>query len=440
MTENSKNPWTIEDERDHFPSVIEWWCPEVFFKTMDDNKKWSLNASFTYGYGNSKNNFISMFKMALFDQNKNTYFEYLDKMDKPLLMSKSIDGGFEIKYNKSFIKGSFPDYEMSFNDTKNNILIDLNFHAKSMPHWVAQDITNGRLPLGLSYYKYGFIPKLDVTGNIKLDDKTSKLKGIGYFEHVWGDSSFVNPFTHLSGLKETISTYTKFAGWWIHNNKVKIPKTIAFTSENNPIGYDWIWAVLDNGWTIFYGNLMFWVMKGPAAGVLILSKDDINYAEFGNMTFRYNKIKYAKELDFSYPSEIELHAAKGKEQLHLTFSMTQEPREYISRYSSGKYWLGLSICEAPGEVKGYYYDGDKKIDLKGFCKIEPQRKISRFGHNSIKLDFLLPPDGFGISADVDSHYIKKKISTHIQLIPRPKFRFIIKNTSQSKIENKKKVD
>jgi hypothetical protein len=81
------------------------------------------------------------------------------------------------------------------------------------------------------------------------------------------------------------------------------------------------------------------------------------------------------------------------------------------------------ICESPGSVSGYYFDGKKKIDLKGKCKIEPQRQVSRLGHNSLKLDFHLPPRGFGIDIDIDSHYLKKNLTTRFHLLPRPSFKF-----------------
>ena len=41
------NPWTPDDEREQFSSVIEWWGAEAFFKSVEDNKKWSFKASFT---------------------------------------------------------------------------------------------------------------------------------------------------------------------------------------------------------------------------------------------------------------------------------------------------------------------------------------------------------------------------------------------------------
>lgn len=437
MNEKNKNPWTPEDEREHESSVLEWWCPEAFFKTIEDNKKWHLNAAFSEGRGKSTK-VESLFKMTLFDQDNDKYFKYLSRSYKKLVKEKPSNDGFDIRYNDSYMEGLYPDYEIRFNDLENDIILDFKLHAKSMPHWVAQDITDGWLPLALGFYRYGFIPKMDLSGTMNINDRRFKIKGVGYFEHVWGDFSYYKPLSVISGLKKSLSTYSKLIGWWLKDNKIKIPRSITFSSENNPLGYDWVWAVLDNGWTIFYGNIMFWVMKGPATGTLILSKDDKTYQEWSNISFRYTKMDYGKNYDFYYPTELEITARKGKEKLHLRFTMTNECREYVSRYSGVKYWLDVVVCEAPGTVQGYYFDGEKKIKLSGFCKIEPQRQITVLGHNSLKIDFLLPPDGLGCSLELNSHFLRKKIFSEIQLAPRPKIRLGFNRIDDSKLHVNKR--
>jgi hypothetical protein len=425
---NNKNPWTKEDEREHFPCAVEWWCIEGFFKTVEDDKKWSFNSSITVGSGNN-GEAVAGLKTTLFDQKNNKYFIYRNLKFHGQNIStlynepNKINEGFYINHDESYMRGLFPDYIIHIMDLKNKILFDFNFQAKSMPQWVAQSITDGWLPWGLGFYRYGFIPKLDVSGKIKIKNKTFNVEGIGYLEHVWGDWSLKNPLYAFSNLKKAIFLYAKLGYWWLHNHTIKIPESITFTSENNPIGYDWVWAVMDNGWTIFYGNIMLWIMKGPAAGILILSKDGENYEDFCDIDFTYKKTKYSKNYDFSYPTELELIARKNKEILHLRFKMTNECKEFFQQFPEGRYWRAFVICEAPGIVDGYYYDGNKKINLKGFCKIEPQRQISKFGHNSLKLDFLSPPKGVGATFNLNSHFLRKNIQAQIQLAPRPKVSF-----------------
>jgi len=403
----NKNPWTTEDEREHFPSALEWWAVEAFFKSIENNKRWSLKAGFNEWFKKSEE-IGSIFNMTLFDQDKDKHYIYYLRSD--LARLKTNKDRFDVWFNDCFIKGSYPSYEMTFIDKKNNIKLEINYLSESLPHWVLQDITDGWLPMGLGSYRYGFIPKNQLSGTMKIEDETFTIKGKGYLEHVWGDFWYDNPFSNVSELKKTISIYSKLIGWWLHNHRAQIPKSIKFSTENNPFGYDWIWSLFDNEWTIFYGNALFWIMKGPIGGTLVLSKDGETYKEFCNVHFRYKKTQYSKNHDFYYPTELEVTAKHGKEQLYLEFKMTTEPREYVSKFHEGKYWLGLVICEAPGTANGYYTDDREKIKLSGVCKIEPQRQPSVIGHNSLSIDFLKPPKGVGVSFDLDSHYISSSAS------------------------------
>lgn len=428
------NPWTPEDEREHPLSVIEWWYIEAFFKSIEDNKRWSIKSGFNEWLYPKSKEIGCIFNMTLFEQDKNKHLIYYSRNDSTKL--KSDKDNYYVRYEDSFMKGSYPCYEFYFNDKKNNIKLDMRYQAEVLPHWLMQDVTDGKLPMGMGLYRYGFIPKCKISGTMIRNNTTYHIDGKGYFEHVWGDFWYDNPLSNFSGLKKTIPTYSKLIGWWLHNNKIRIPKSIMFATENNPLGYDWAWALLDNGWTIFYGNIMFWIMEGPAPGVLILLKDGNKYEEFGNIYFKYNKTRHSKEYDFYYPEEMEVTAQRRKEKLHLRFTMTTDSREHIVRFLGGKHWLGYVICEAPGTVDGTYFDGEKKIKLSGICKIEPQRQASVIGHNSLKIDILKPPSGVGISFDLDSHFFRKKIFTQIQLVPHPKIKFNLKKINNSNIDKK----
>ena len=425
-----KNPWTAEDEREHFPSILEWWCAIAFFKTHEEKKKWSVKASFAQWIEKTKKP-GSIINMTLFDQESKKHIFYLSKDETKKL--KSSKTKLEVGYDDSYIRGFYPHYDMSFHDVKNKIKLDIKYDAESLPRWIAQDVTDGWLPMGLGFYRYGFIPKCHLSGQMIIDDKIYTLDGKGYFEHVWGNFSYSSPLLNLRQLKKTISVYSRLVAWWMQNHKLQIPTSIKFSTENNPLGYDWAWALLDNGWMIYYGNILFWIMQGPTTGTLLLSKDGKHYTDFGNVHFKYNKIEYSKQHDFYYPTELEVLATQEAERLHLTFTMTAETREYVSRFTGGTYWLCFVICEAPGTITGSYHDGKHTTNLSGICKIEPQRQVSITGHNSLKIDFMKPPKGVGISFDLDSHYLKKKISTSIQLVPVPKIRWHLQRIKSEKI-------
>ena len=121
-----------------------------------------------------------------------------------------------------------------------------NNHAESQPYWVAQQITKGWLPWGLGYYRYGFIPKNEIKGNIIINDKKYTILGKGYFEHIWGDFSFFYLSSAKKSFKKTITIYVKLLGNWIHNQDIRFPKSIILSTDNRPPGYDWSWILLDN--------------------------------------------------------------------------------------------------------------------------------------------------------------------------------------------------
>ena len=438
MTNNKQPvcPWTPEDEREHFPSVIEWWCTEGFFKTLENNKRWSFKTTFSEWFQKKPKKIGSIYNLSLFNRETGEHFLDYTRNDEKKLESKK--DCFEVKFKDCYLKGLYPDYEMKIKNKDKDIELHLKYHAKSLPYWVAQQITGGYIPMGLGSYSYGFIPNGKLTGTMKVGEKDFSVDGKGYYEHVWGNFSYTNPLRNFSELKNTISTYMKLFRWRFHNSKIKIPKSIKFSTENNPLGYDWAWALFDNGWSLFYGNALFWIMEGPALGTIILTKDGGNYKEFGNIQFRYNKIKYSNNYDFYYPVELNLKAELGNEKLQLNFKMETNAGEYTHRFTGGEYFLGFVICEAPGIVDGFYFDGKKEIKLNGICKIEPQRQVSRVGHNSLKIDFLKPPKGVGITMDFDSHYFKKEIKTKIQLAPVPKVKCNCKRIDPSKIHKNKK--
>ena len=427
----SNNPWTKEDEREHPFSVIEWWCLISPIKTNEDNKDWWIKIAFSE-WNKDKNEIGSIINFDLLDQKNKKHYIYYVRSDSFRL--KSEENRFYVAFEDSFFEGQYPNYKIYINDKKNNIKLSTKFTAEALPRWIAQDITSGQLPMGLGYYRYGFIPKVKVSGKLIFNEKELNFAGRGYYEHAWGDMWFDNPLSGFSGLKKTVNIYLKLIRWWFRNNKISIPRSIKFSTENNPFGYDWAWSLLDNGWSLYYGNIMFWIMEGPSTGTLILTKDGKKYEEFANIQFRYINIKQSKTHDFFYPTELEINAKKGNKKLYLHFKMTDETREYFSRFSGGNYWIGFIINESPGVVNGYYYDGKEKIKLSGISKIEPQRQIAFEGHNSLKIDILKPPEGVGISFELDSHLIKKKMFAKIQLAPIPKIKLYMKRIDESIIK------
>jgi len=422
---NTLNPWTPQDEGDHFPIVKEWWTIETIFKTLEDNKKWNFMTIISYKMKPPG----SFFQYSLFDINS-----------KKCILRKDIDAEIEklhhekykvdLRYEDSTVKGLYPDYDINIIDKEKDFQIGFKYKAKSLPHWVAQEATEGKLPIGLNYYKYGFIPNCDLNGKMKIKNKIYTIKGKGYFEHIWGNWSYENPFQVVSGISKTFSTYLNLSKWWLSNHKPKIPDKIKFTTENDISGYDWIWGVFDNNWTLFYGNVMFWVSEGPAFGVLSITPDGKNYWDFCNINFHYNKCIYVKNYDIFIPSDLELFGKLNDKKIHLHFWLTTDSYEYIDPFKKKGFYKAFILGEMPSQVEGTYEDSEKKIDLKGDCKMMPLRQPSILGHNSICFKFIKPPKGFGIDIDLNSHYLKKKFLTKIHFAPRPKIKCDIKKLKE----------
>ena len=423
MKEKNNNPWTIKDEKEHFPSGREWWCSEAFFTTIEDNKKWGFKNGFTQWVDNP-NKIGSNYSQTLFDLKKNVFYRHYSSNRSGKL--KTGEKKLDIRFEDSYIKGLFPDYTTHVFDKTNNIELKINYHCISNPHWIAQDITNGWLPLGLGFFRYGFIPKIHLDGILKIKNKKFNITGTGYFEHAWGDFSFINPLSNSTKIKKTFTYFRKLLRWWKDNHNLSFPRSLSFSSENNPFGYDWFWAITDNGWTLFFGNIRFWLVEGPVMGTLILTKDGKNYTDFCDIKFKYNNVKHSKIFDFYYPTDLNISAKKGKEKIILNCQSLTKTMEGPTPSKSGKIWRGFVITEVPCKIEGYYLNDDKKTKIRGNAKMESHRLVSFLGHSSLKLNFLLPPDGFGLSSEYVSNYFEKNIKFDFKLAPKPKLRFNMK--------------
>jgi len=84
---NVHNPWTAEDEKEHFPCEMEWWTVESFFKTVEDDKNWSLKVVFNEGF-RKKKIVGSISNITLFDQDNNKYFKCYSRTLSKKLQSR----------------------------------------------------------------------------------------------------------------------------------------------------------------------------------------------------------------------------------------------------------------------------------------------------------------------------------------------------------------
>jgi len=408
------NPWTQQDECAHPESAMEWWAIEAFFHDKQKEKQWSLKAALN-NWQTKAGKIGTNYVFTLFDQITKKIYSF-DFRDDTTRITAEIDC-FDIRFQKNWMHGRFPVYTMQFTNPRDDITIKLSLKATVYPRWVAQDATQGWLPIGLGFYRYGFIPLCELSGTISIKGETIEIQGTGYFEHIWGDFTYHRTGAEFGKLKKTIHTYSTLAFTWFKQHTPQIPTCVGLATENNPLGYDWAWAVFDNGWTLFYGNILFWVMQGPAAGSLIISKDGTHYDELFDVQFQYIQTKKADRFSFHYPTCFDLHARYGDEQWKLRFTMDKSIHEYTVSFYEQRYWKGLVICEAPGQVEGTYSKEGNTTQLKGLCKIEPQRQVSASGHNTLFFKCVKPPKGVGAELSLESEVLKKKGYVKLHLIP-----------------------
>jgi hypothetical protein len=411
------NPWTPQDEGDHYPTMREWWCIETLFTTAKDHHKWSLKVSLAY----ERETPSCFFIYHLFDTTSNRCV-CRKAINDDIKELSHVKNRMDLRYKKTTMKGLFPNYQFHIEDDEQAFCADMNYTARIPPHWSAQDATNGYLPIGLDYYRYGWLLNCDLTGTLTLGDITQTISGKGYLERAWGNWSYANPFQKLSGLRKTLSTYGHLFSWWFQQNTLSLPKRLSFTTENNPFGYDWFWGVADNNWSVFYGNSLFWVREGPAFGVLTACTDKGEFMDFGNIHFQYNKTIYNETYDMEYPIDMTLKARLNDKRLILRVWPVCDGYEYIDDFPGKGFYKAFIMPEIPGHMKGTYWDKTTTVNLEGDCKIVQQRQPSQLGHNSLTIDVTKPPQGLGLNCVLDSHFLRKKVTAGLQLSPSLKLR------------------
>jgi len=424
------NPWTSEDEGDHYPCGCEWW---MFYVALDlaDGTHWDASSTFQYSTRQNENGTELAERQQLmyyFDRdNKKCYdFSSYTYKEDPFTFKKNV---VDLKFYNSTIKGLYPNYIIHIEDEEQRFILDIELNASSLPHWAAEEAANGYFPWGLGLAKYGFITKLNASGNLTIEGVKSSATGIGYFEHAWGNFSYNmgKPISKIKEFMKNLPIFIRFAKWFLSEQTYNKPQTLMFSTDN-VFGYDWIWAAFDNGWSLHSGifHLFDCVEEGPAPGVVSLNTDKETYYDFADISVKYTRRFYVEQADAYLPLDIEITAIKGDKTLHLICNSTTEPFSEINMYPMSRFSCGNSALQTAGVIEGYYKDKEQNVSLHGVCTIGPFRDFLYTKYNSLKITVLRPPQGLGFSVELVSHLLGYEMLYKMQLRPYPDFQFYIR--------------
>lgn len=354
--------WSGEFDARH-KCIREWWNVDAFIKS---DKNYSITMSFEYEKETPASNLF----FTLFDWDEKIVYNLSSYNDDISTLKCSEKNFLNLTYKNSWMRGKYPFYSLHLESR--GVVLEMEITAEAEPKFVVEE-EGGVLPMGFGYYKYMFIPKCKARGTLSINNSLEYFEGVAYYEHVWGNWSYHNP---LKG--NSLKHYFELAEWWWKNKNISFESLTI--SSNNPFGYDWCWASFDNGWSLFYGVIPFWIEEIPF-GVIYLY-DGKNIVEFGTTKYEYRNGTFCNGAYI--PNEISFFA-EGDGKLKLTMEMKNKPHIYEDKLNSF-YWKKLILYECPGFINGFYEKNGEKISLSGKCEIEIERQVSIFGYNMLKIN------------------------------------------------------
>jgi hypothetical protein len=153
------------------------------------------------------------------------------------------------------------------------------------------------------------------------------VTGIAYFEHDFADYYAGNPF-YVFSFKEVYknlrltSSYSTWLMKQVFFNRPRVAPSW-HRSSDNMAGWIWKWMVFENGWSIvIFLPAIICVSGGIVPVFLYLSKDGVNYSEFGCVNWRNIREKYIKRAGIYIPIEYEIIGRKGDTEFYIKYNST----------------------------------------------------------------------------------------------------------------------
>ena len=355
-----QNIFTPVDQGDHLPCGYEWWTFQVNLG-LDNGTHWEILIQFQYSTNASNRSEITSLFLSLYCFNRNNGemldFSIADNKGRsnktiPFSIKKN---EIDLRYKNCTMNGLYPNFTTHIENDEKSFIVSLSLNATSLPHWVAQEASDGYFPWGIGWARYGFIPRLNASGTIHIEGATSNATGVGYFEHAWGNFSYGTAKKSLANLREFIKNLKNtlpFVKWCLSGPSKNFLQTWTH-STNNFFGYEWVWATFDNGWSLQCGIFhMFESMDPPVFGEVSLTKDGETSWDFAEISIQYDQWYYIPETDAHVPLDIEITAVKGNTTLHLILNTTTEPYPGCCVYPRSKYSTGQGGLQSSWDRDG----------------------------------------------------------------------------------------
>jgi len=414
---NNQSHFTPDEEGDHFPCGCEWWCFHSSV-TLQSGTHLDILTEFQYSTKavNRSDINVVLFLFYCFNRDTGQVFDFTQSF----VNKGNQSGPFSFKKNRldiSFgnctIKGLYPSYSVYVENEDKSFIMNISLNATSSSHWVAQNISNGYFPWGLGWARYGFIPRLDVVGNITFNGTTSRSCGNAYYEHLWGNFSYLITLKSPSEFRAFVKNLPKIIPFmkWIWTEQSRTSSQLKLSTSNH-YGYDWIWGTFTNGWSVHLG--FFHTMGGEVS----LTPDGQTFWDLANLSVKYTRLLYIPETDTYYPLDMDITARGGDKTLHLSLTTTTEPYlGVLVIYPASRLCCGAGGIQTAGIVEGYYTDSNQNISLQGNCTIGPFRQYPTTRFVSLDVARIRSPHATGFSIEIVSHLLGARL--YIERLRRP---------------------
>ena len=130
----------------------EWWTFYVVLE-LEDGAHWDVLIQFEYGAQPTNRSDLSAFLLLLycFDRDSGKMHDFTMSENKGTTGGKEIPFYFkknmiDLKYRNCTMKGLYPNYSTHVEDDEKTFILDLSLNATSLPHWSAQEGSNGYFP------------------------------------------------------------------------------------------------------------------------------------------------------------------------------------------------------------------------------------------------------------------------------------------------------